>query len=260
MSRLVNFAFEMIYYLLTGIIVTILVSAACVSLIKRRRLADSIFRNQALGIGLTAIGAATTVFTGVSLDTLFKSGSIGGLFYQQSHFLIFYAGFALIFYGLATVLLGPKDPHFLFVEKRKEFRILLWSVFALSVLVSLSYLLNPLIIYSGGVEHVPQQTIYFLPLFVTAVLGSVLVPLSILEKERASRRIDMWFGAFSIFTLIGVLREATLIPSSGNPLVNLLVAFGPFTIAAVCLLAPSHSGSSEQFEKERKQQFPRAGA
>jgi hypothetical protein len=247
MSGLENFAFEAIYYLLTAMIAIVLVTVTGLSIIAERRTSSSIFRKDALGIGLAAIGATVSILGGVSLDTLAKSGSINGLFYQQSHFLIFYGGFALIFYGLTRMLLGATVS--LFLEKKKQLRqrflILLWSSFVSTVIVSSVYLLNPstyTIIYSGGSLHVAQQQIFFLPLIFTCVLGSLAVPLGMIGKEgQFPRKMALWFGVFSIFTLIGVLREATLIPSSGNPLIDLLVAFGPFAIASLCLLFSSKS-------------------
>ena len=35
--------------------------------------------------------------------------------------------------------------------------------------------------------------------------------------------------------LLGMLREATIIPATNQPILDLLLAFGPFTLAAFCL-------------------------
>jgi Na+-translocating ferredoxin:NAD+ oxidoreductase RNF subunit RnfB len=44
-----------------------------------------------------------------------------------------------------------------------------------------------------------------------------------------------WLAAFAGLGLIGVLREAQVIPSSGDPLVDVLVAFLPFVACGLCV-------------------------
>jgi hypothetical protein len=36
--------------------------------------------------------------------------------------------------------------------------------------------------------------------------------------------------------LLGMLRESNILPATNQPIVDLLLAFGPFTLAALCLL------------------------
>ena len=42
-------------------------------------------------------------------------------------------------------------------------------------------------------------------------------------------------AAFAGLALAGMLRESDMIPSSGVPLLDLIIAFGPFTAGAVAL-------------------------
>jgi hypothetical protein len=91
--------------------------------------------------------------------------------------------------------------------------------------------------YTTSHGRVAQQTVFYLPLVVVLVIGLVLM-LALAAQDagdRALRRARLWFGGFSGLALVGVLREATVIPSSGEPLVDLLVAFGPLVLAGFCL-------------------------
>jgi hypothetical protein len=36
--------------------------------------------------------------------------------------------------------------------------------------------------------------------------------------------------------LLGMVRESNILPATNQPIVDLLLAFGPFTLAALCLL------------------------
>ncbi|HEV2389781.1 MAG TPA: hypothetical protein VGS04_03560 [Nitrososphaerales archaeon] len=87
-------------------------------------------------------------------------------------------------------------------------------------------------------RHVAQQAVFWLPPFVVSVAGAVAVLFFALKlRDSAVRRHAVWFGSFFGLELIGMLRESALIPSSGDPLVDLLVAFIPFTAGGLCLLA-----------------------
>lgn len=52
-----------------------------------------------------------------------------------------------------------------------------------------------------------------------------------------------WLAAFAAFVLVGVLREATIIPSTDETLLDLLLAFVPFTVAVLCLYRAASVGS-----------------
>ncbi len=66
--------------------------------------------------------------------------------------------------------------------------------------------------------------------------GVILVSLATGFRERPGMRTLLaWYAGFTVLLLIGALREATIIPSSGEPLVDLLLAFVPFAAAGICL-------------------------
>jgi hypothetical protein len=91
--------------------------------------------------------------------------------------------------------------------------------------------------YTVSRGRVAQQAIFYLPLVVVLVIGLEL-PLALAAREagdRALRGARLWFAGFSGLALVGVPPEVTVIPSSGEPLVDLLVAFGPLVLAGFCL-------------------------
>ncbi len=202
---------------------------------------DQTQRRRDLGISLAAVGVVVSLVGSMFFDTLAKSGLIGDLFYQQIHFPILYLGFALVLVGIDAVsssvnrLKGSAQEN----QRWNRIRILIGLLYILSVVVSALYLLNPAtytITFTGASQHVAQQQIFFLPLFLTLVVGTLSLPLlAFISGETASRRQLFWFGLFAGLLLIGMLREATITPSSGDPLIDLLMAFGPFTIGSFCL-------------------------
>jgi hypothetical protein len=54
--------------------------------------------------------------------------------------------------------------------------------------------------------------------------------------ERWEGRVAAASGSFAVLVLLGALRESKVIPSSGSPLVDVLLAFVPFLAASVALL------------------------
>ena len=75
--------------------------------------------------------------------------------------------------------------------------------------------------------RVSQQVIFYLPLFVGIALIAI-----------ASYRARSWaLEAFALLVLAGVVRESGAIPSFGDAYLDLLGAFVPFTLAALCLAA-----------------------
>ena len=92
---------------------------------------------------------------------------------------------------------------------------------------------------SGGREHVAQQAIFYLPLVVVLVFGALAMAALVVPRDGdpVMRRARLWFLAYEVLVLVGALREATIIASVGEPIVDLLVAFGPFALSGVCLWA-----------------------
>lgn len=89
----------------------------------------------------------------------------------------------------------------------------------------------------------PQQVAFFIPLFAALAPAAKWAFVAALSAGRADprRRILAWFGAFAVVAIVGLLREGTIIPSSGEPLVDLALVFGPLTAATACLYMAGHS-------------------
>ena len=204
-------------------------------------------RDRALGTVLTAVGALVANVGAASLIVLLRNGLIGGILYLQVEFLLVFVGFAAVYYGIETVLMATLASNRIsrLPRRKAELRILLSSAYALAVGVSAMYLLNPATYstsYSGATQHVAQQTVFWLPVFLTLSVGILtLLPASLKSKEVSVRKHASWFVLFAAFVLIGLLRKATTIPSSGDPLIDLLVAFVPLTLGALRLLQSSRT-------------------
>ena len=173
-------------------------------------------RRSDAGAAIAAIGFSLVLVAGVGFNALLRSGQITDLAFLQIHFPIFYLGFALILAGADRVL-G--------VRRRVG-----WLLYLLASVVATVYLLTPsLASYAtaGDTVRVSQQVIFYLPLFVGIALIAI-----------ASYRARNWaFEAFALLVLAGVIRESGAIPSFGDAYLDLLGAFVPFTLAALCLAA-----------------------
>jgi hypothetical protein len=201
---------------------------------KRRNLSNPTYKNQAIGIALAALGFAITILGGVSLDILTKRGIISDLLFQQSHFSILYVGLAMILFGIdASLITTQKLFQSLSNLHVKQQRILLWGLFIATTTISVFYLFT---LSAGPSQHVSQQLVFYLPIIFVVLAGIIELPmLAIISKNSPLSKHLTWFSLSMFLILVGSLREATIIPSSGEPLIDLLVAFGPFTAASFCL-------------------------
>jgi vacuolar-type H+-ATPase subunit I/STV1 len=232
--------FDFTYYALAIIITLLLAYSFFLGLRIRQAATGRNGRNRALGMSLVASGTAISVLVGVSFDILAKRAIINDLLYQQAHFSVFYVGFALVLFGFLATLFTPRREASPSDRRRgNRLQILLWALYILAVASAVVSLYNPAsftVITSSGLHYV-QKPIFFLPLFVTLTMG--LVGVSLVAVRSSDSRLQahlVWLDLFTVLVLIGLLREATLIPTSGIPLVDLLLAFGPFTLASFCLL------------------------
>ena len=243
-----NTFYDLTYYGLAAGLALVLVATAVGTLLRRRELTDRRLRSAALGVASAAIGTLVALVVGVSLNAI--SSIVGDLVYQQVHFLIFYLGFGLVLYGIdrvaaANVASAP-GPGAAARRLSSPLRLFAWGAFSASVLIACVFLLDPstyTTAQAGGRERFAQQGVFYLPLFTVLVIGAVGLPaIALVDRARgAARRRLFWFGAYAGFALVGMLREATVIPSSGEPYVDLLVAFGPFTLAGICLFLAGRS-------------------
>src|SRR5262245_15842910 len=93
--------FELVYYGLGAGLAAILLAVAVGGIRLRRSLPDRLRRTSALGLVLAAAGVEIALVSGVGLDQM--RPITGDLLYQQVHFSIFYAGFALVLAGVDRV-------------------------------------------------------------------------------------------------------------------------------------------------------------
>ena len=79
-----------------------------------------------------------------------------------------------------------------------------------------------------------QFPVYWAPMLALSGVGAV-----VLLRGRRSMEVDQpgrLLGVFDALVLLGLLRESGIIPDLGDGLVNLLVAFVPFTAAGAILV------------------------
>jgi hypothetical protein len=176
-----------------------------------------------------ASGVLVALVVGVGLNAV--RSVIGDLPYQQVHFAAFYLGFALVLWSFDRLEMTGDHA----VRHGRVLRAVAWGAFVLATLVVIEQLLTPAtyrVVSTGQVRYV-QQPQFYLPVFVVLVAGAAWLPRAFpAGREQAARP---WLAVFAAFVFLGMLREATLIPSTDEPLVDLLLAFVPFTIGALCL-------------------------
>jgi|GEM_PF-2903465 len=236
-----NTAYDTLYYSLSAISVLVLAYTMFLGLKKRHGLPDATSLNQAVGIALAALGFAVSILAGVFLDTLMKRAIITDLLYQQLHFPIFYIGVALVLFGIDSSLLTAQKSIQSQSKKPgvKQLRILQWGVFIVTIAIAVFYLLT---LSVNPSQHVAQQPVFFLPVIFVISIGIVELPiLAIMSRNSSLRKHLAWFSLSMFLIFVGALREATIIPSSGEPWIDLLAAFGPFTAASFCLYMSTRS-------------------
>jgi hypothetical protein len=220
--------FEILYWSLGGIMLVAFIAAIARSAAGLRR--PSADRLQAEGILAIGIGASVTLVAGFSLNAL--RSVTGDLFYQQVHFALFYVAFGMILWGFDRV--GMFGDHA--SRPGRAARTMVWAAFALATGLAVVGLLTPdsYRIVSGGEERYVQQPLFFLPLFVVLAAGAARLRIWLDPDERGMMR--SWLAALAACMLLGMVRESNILPATNQPIVDLLLAFGPFTLAALCLL------------------------
>ncbi len=228
-ESLYNNVFDGIYYSLSALSIILLSIAAYTAIRKKAKVNDRIFRSQAMGIALAAVGFALIIFSGVFLNYLSNSQIISEVLYQRAHFLVFYAAVALILYGIDSSLSTVKQTSMRTINRViKPLRIAQWGVFFVTVVLAVFYLFSASLNAQG---RLVQQPVFFLPLVLVVLLGLFEVPALAATTTSKYRKPLAWFGLTMILLLIGALREATII-SLGDPLADLLLSFLPLTIAS----------------------------
>jgi hypothetical protein len=157
-----------------------------------RRLSVRLFRNQAFGMGIVAVGFAlldldhsTPLITGA--DTV-------GPELRFIHFIVF----AVLFYWVDASILAARrtDPLLRDVFHWRYLRYLFWILLVASIVVTI--LAQSQILFVGS-------------LFLVALSGAVLLPVAASRSGDASLRRQLkWFGAFSLLTFMIIILRGVL--------------------------------------------------
>jgi hypothetical protein len=229
--------FDLTYYGLSVVMLGTLGYTVIAGITLRPALSGQRERTEAVGVSLAALGALLTLVSGVVLTDLDRAGVFNDVAYQQAHFSLFYVGFAMILYGV--------------IVTARRWPLLLWLGFAATILIAAAFLFNPAsytYTQSGTRIRAAQQVVFYLPLFYVTAVGVLLLPL---QAARAHLLHPVWFALVCAAILVGMLRESTLIPTLGNPELDVLAAFVPFVVGTMCLLMTVRSLAAEAMAKRR---------
>jgi hypothetical protein len=223
--------FDATYYVLAFCMIALL--SATIILPRFSRIKES---KIAAGTAYLALGALITLVGSVILIAITRSSSINGFLYQQLQFSTAYVGFAVFIFGVDRVLLSNQFTG----STLRRSRILMYGSYFLSVAFSSLFLFNPAtykVTIVGSQEHVAQQTVFWYPLFFTLGLCALIAfYISSSKNGTTPRNYATWIGLCCSVILLGTLRESTIIPSSGDPYTDLLIAFLPFVAGSFCIL------------------------
>jgi len=251
--------FDLIYYLFTIVTILTLGTAIFLGVLRNRSTKEKSLRNLRIAVVLVSSGAIIDFAWAVLLTALSRSGGwwdslSGGLFYQQATYSVIYAGTALVLFGITRSLQTFWESAGIKTKTRAS--IALWITYLLAVVVSLVYLFNPgtyTITYSGIIAHVAEQRIFWLPAFLALAIGTAIFSIGATKIANSSmRRGSILTALFCVLLFLGSLRESNIIPSTGDPLSDLLLAFAPFAASAFCLMLSQISFSVTpltEFEK-----------
>jgi hypothetical protein len=226
--------FDFIYYAMGLIILLAIGYSALAGLKLRSKSANLILRRTALGISLAAGGTAITLISALLADFFLKRSA----YFQQSRFAAFYVGFALITFGLITTIRAAQETLSLprYLSQPKITSSLVWLLFLGSLAISVFYLANPATFILNIYGLQVQRPVYWLPMLIPAFAGALLLFLVAFNLRKTGKReYLLWMGAYAAFVLVGLLKESLIIPSLGDPLTDLLVAYIPFVSGSLCL-------------------------
>jgi hypothetical protein len=237
----ITFLFDSLYYSLSVTMILVLIVATILGLKIRSGITDANNRRIALGTSLAALGALIIIAETVPLLAMYRDSLLGGFLYQQLQFSIAYIGLGIVLYGIDITLLSKMQIG----VKHSWLRIFVLSIFFLALAFSSSHLFNPstyAVTYSGSVEHAAQQLVFWLPMFLTLIVGATAASVVFIRTSGTPLRpYAIWFALFFALILVGALRESTIIPSFGDPFTDLLVAFTPFVAGSFCILMSARS-------------------
>ena len=177
-------------------------------------------------VALIAIGTAFALAGGLIADAALKSSP----WFQQVRFGAYYLGFAAIVIGTIVVIGAVGDS----LRGRRLSRALA-VVFVTTVIIGGVFVTVPATFVLNQYREQIQLAVYWLPMLVAGAGGAVaLIAVAPVVSARTRFRVIL-VAAFEALLFLGLLREAEIVPDLGDPLTNLLVAFVPFVVGAVCL-------------------------
>ena len=210
-----NAVFDPTLYGLTVLIAIVALCAVILGLRANTRFTNPAQKGRATGTGLVALGFAVIVVTEIALLVLMRAEIIVGYLYQQAQFSVTYAGSAMILYGIdrAAFAAGEQEGELSSVGSTTKLRPMMWIVFLVSVVVSAAYLFDSLtytVTSSGETQHVGQELVFWLPVFVTLAAGSIgTTVLAVRCKTAAFRRHAVWFSLFFFSVIFALLSPSS---------------------------------------------------
>jgi hypothetical protein len=163
---------------------------------------------------LIALGYLEILVAGVGLNELARSIQLENTVYFRLVFPCFYLGLGLILFGSQCARTGGN-------------RYSVWITYGAACAIAGIFLFSPSLtayVRTSEGSAASQQVVFYLPFFV----GTALVAIDAVRTPR-------WpLAVFGLFIFLGNVRESGTI-SLGDPYVNLLAAFVPFTLAALVL-------------------------
>lgn len=191
-------------------------------------------RRQAQGIAPAALGTLIALTSGLIADALLKRSHL----FQQVRFSGYYLGFALITAGMIAVVNAGQPATGLTggVSRSRSLRIVMWAAFLLPLAIAAVYLLDRHTFITNVYDVQVQRKIYWAPMLATTISGAAALFLSAWQRRTMRDfAIAAWMAVFALLIFVGLLRESLIVPDLGDPLANLLAAFGPFALAGICL-------------------------
>lgn len=215
----------------------------------RRSLAIRVYRNQALGVGLIALGPLL-----FSLELLVTGGSPAGPGTPLLDAGYIATGFGLtllVFYWIDASVLAARrgDPLLRDSFHWKRLRILLWIVNVAGVVASVVGVFStgfgsigfPLSTFSGALV----TNLWLLPTLATAISGIIVLPTSAFRSGDAVLRTHLkWFALFSGAQLILIMASALgiiLITSISEASAGSLLEFATSLVGGYCLYRSARS-------------------